>query len=120
MPNLDAFAFFKQIGQSDFISNIGNDIRLAVDTGKVTIGNREVTRTITDASARVVVVAAMGKKEIVEDIIHMCGVAQIRIFKFKGNSLELGALCGKPYSVNAISVIDGGSSSILNEDYQVD
>ncbi len=91
-----------------------------MDTGKVTIGNREVMRTITDASARVVVVAANGKKEIVEDIVHMCGVAQIKVFKFNGNSLDLGALCGKPYSVNAISIMNGGSSSILNDDYQVD
>lgn len=34
--------------------------------------------------------------------------------RFKGNSLELGALCGKPYAVNVMAVIEPGSSNILN------
>lgn len=88
-----------------------------MDTGKVTIGNREVMKTISNSSALAVVIAARGKKEIVEDILHVCGVAQIKVLKFSGNSLELGALCGKPYSVNALAVINAGNSNILNENY---
>ncbi len=102
----------------DFIPDIGNDIRLAVDTGQVTLGNRSVMRAISDSSAQAVIIAAKGKKEIIEDIIHVCGVAQIKILRFDGNSLELGAICGKPYSVNALAVINAGNSGILNENYQ--
>lgn len=101
----------------DFITDIGNDIRLAVDTGKVTLGNREVMRSISNSSARAIVIATRGKKEIIEDIIHVCGVAQIKVLRFSGNSLELGALCGKPFSVNALAILDAGNSNILNEDY---
>lgn len=89
-----------------------------MDTGKVTLGNRSVMRAISDSSAQAVVIAAKGKKEIIEDIIHVCGVAQVKVLKFKGNSLELGATCGKPYSVNALAVISAGNSGILNENYQ--
>lgn len=88
-----------------------------MDTGKVTLGNREVMRAISDSSAKTVIIATKGKKEIVEDILHVCSVAQIRVLKYQGNSLELGALCGKPYSVNAAAVINAGNSKILEENY---
>lgn len=74
-------------------------------------------RAISDSSALAIVIATKGKKEIIEDILHVCGVGQIKVLKFTGNSLELGALCGKPYSVNALAVINAGNSSILKENY---
>ena len=91
-----------------------------MDTGKIAMGNREVMRNINSSKALAVVIASKGKKEIVEDITHLCGVAQVKLLRFKGNSLELGALCGKPYSVNTLAVLEAGSSNILKGDYQVD
>jgi large subunit ribosomal protein L30e len=37
--------------------------------------------------------------------------------KFEGSSIELGAVCGKPFSVNSLAVIEAGESKILNENY---
>ncbi len=101
------------------MADIGNDIRLAVDTGKTVLGSRAVLRSISGSGALAVIVASKGKKEVIGDLIHLCGVAQIKVLAFPGNSLELGAVCGKPYSVNALAVLDAGSSNILNENYQV-
>jgi large subunit ribosomal protein L30e len=101
----------------DFISDINNDIRLAVDTGKVVIGNKSVMRAINESSVQAVIISSKGKKEIIEDIIHMCSVAQIKLLKFSGNSLELGTVCGKPFSVNALAVLSPGNSNILKENY---
>jgi large subunit ribosomal protein L30e len=36
------------------------------------------------------------------------------VFRFEGNNMELGALCGKPFSVSALAVIDKGTSNILS------
>jgi len=49
--------------------------------------------------------------------VHMCNIAGIKLIKFNENSLELGTICGKPYSVNALAIIDQGNSNILNESY---
>ncbi len=102
---------------SGFIPDIGNDIRLAVDTGEVTLGHKEVMRAISSSAAHAVVIASKGKREIVEDIVHVCGVSGIKLLRYSGNSLELGALCGKPHSVNALAIIKPGSSKILEENY---
>lgn len=102
---------------NDSMADLNGDIRLTVDTGKVALGYREVNRQVSRNAAKAVVIAVNGKKVIIDDLIHNCNVAQIKIIKFTGNSLELGALCGKPYSVNAMAVLDAGNSGILKEDY---
>ncbi len=99
------------------MSDLNNDLRLVIDTGKYTLGNREVVRSITASTAKAIVLASKGKKSIVEDILHMCKVAGVRVISYTGNSIELGALCGKPYSVNVIAINEPGNSNILKEEY---
>jgi large subunit ribosomal protein L30e len=99
------------------MSDLTKDLRLAIDTGEVSFGNKIVVKAISDAKAKAVVVAKKGKRELVEDTMHMCNIAGIRIVTFNGNSLELGAACGKPFSVNSLAIIDAGNSNILNEEY---
>ncbi len=99
------------------MSDLTNDLRLAIDTGKVSFGHRSVIRQISSNGAQAVVVAAKGKKEIVDDITHMCNVAGMRVIKFNGNSVELGAASGRPYSVNCLAILEAGNSKILNEEY---
>ncbi|MDE1861093.1 MAG: 50S ribosomal protein L30e [Candidatus Micrarchaeota archaeon] len=99
------------------MSDLNNDVRLAVDTGKVNLGYREVLRAIHDNKAKTVVLAAKGKKDIINDINHLCRIAGIRTIMFGGNSVELGAICGKPYSINSLAILDPGNSNVLNETY---
>ena len=99
------------------MGDLVKDIRLAVDTGKVALGSKEVMRAISGDKAKVVVVANKGKKQTVDDILHSCNVASIKVINFKDGSLELGTVCGKPYSINAVAVMEPGNSNILNETY---
>ncbi len=108
-------AFFKVKDGS--LADLNNDVRLAVDTGKVSFGHREVLRAINSSSAKTVIVAEKGKKSLVEDINHICKVAGVRLIGFRGSSMELGTVCGKPYSVNSLAVLDAGNSNILDEEY---
>ena len=99
------------------MADLNRDLRLAVDTGKVIIGTREVAKALHGSEAKLVIVASAGKKESVEDINHMCSVANIKTVKFSGNSMSLGTVCGKPYSINAVAILEPGNSNILNENY---
>ncbi len=97
------------------MADLARDIRLAVDTGKVVLGTRGVMRSMSGNSAKLVVVAANGEKNAVRDILHECSIADIKVVKVEGSSMELGTLCGKPYPVSAIAIIDQGNSSILED-----
>lgn len=100
------------------MADIGKDIRLAVDTGKVVLGARELMKAVSGKKAKLVVVASKGKADTVSDILHVCKIAEIKTIKFEGNSMDLGAVCGRPYSVNGLAVIEAGNSNILKETAQ--
>ncbi len=91
-----------------------NDIRLAVDSGDVALGARQVIRSIESSSAKLVVIASGNKADAINDIKYITGISGIRLEVFTGNSMELGSVCGKPYSVSVLAVIDPGNSNILN------
>ncbi|MCL4375856.1 50S ribosomal protein L30e [Candidatus Marsarchaeota archaeon] len=97
--------------------DLNSDIRLATGTGKVAIGYKDTVRMINKNGLKAVILAVKGKKEIVEDITHVCSIAGVRIIRFEGNSIELGTVCGKPYSVNSIGIMEEGNSRILDESY---
>ncbi|MGC8586797.1 MAG: 50S ribosomal protein L30e [Candidatus Micrarchaeia archaeon] len=99
------------------MADLGRDIRLAVDTGKVAIGAKEAAKAINADSAKLVIVASRGMKEAVADMLHTCKVAGVKVIKFEGSAMELGATCGKPYSINAMAVLEPGNSNILSENY---
>lgn len=99
------------------MADLVKDIRLAVDTGKVAIGTNEVMRAISADKAKIVIIAVKGKKDTIADISHSCSVGNIKLVKFKDTSLQLGTVCGKPYSVNAVAIVESGNSNILNEEY---
>jgi large subunit ribosomal protein L30e len=99
------------------MSDLARDVRLAVDTGKVALGSREVDRAVLRNTAKVVIAAERARKDKLDDIIHMCAVANIRLLKFDATSNGLGTVCGKPYPVVAVAIIEPGNSNIINEKY---
>lgn len=88
------------------MADIANDIRLAVDSGKTALGINRVMDTIKDSTSKLLVVASKNKKGTVQDIEHMARISNIKVVVFEGTSMELGAVCGKPFSVSAVSIID--------------
>jgi large subunit ribosomal protein L30e len=92
-----------------------NSIRLAVDTGKSAIGLNDVIRSLRDNSSKLIVLAKINDPNTIQNIEHLSKVADVKIQYFEGNSMELGSACGKPFSVSALSIIDPGTSDILNK-----
>lgn len=99
------------------MADLNNDLRLAVDTGSVVLGTEQTAKAISSNKAKLVVITSKGKADANADIAHLCSVANVKIVKFKGSSLELGTVCGKPHSVNSLAVIEAGNSKILEESY---
>lgn len=99
------------------MSDLNSDLRLAVDTGSVSIGTKETLKAINGSTAKVVIISSKGKPEAIADIVHVCGIAGIKVIKFEGKAVELGTVCGKPYPINSIAIIDAGHSRILEETY---
>ncbi len=99
------------------MADLSNDIRLAVDSGKALLGANRALQSIADHKAKMVIVASKNKEGRLGDMEHLTKLSDIRIQEFEGTPMELGIVCGKPFSVSVISIIDPGHSRILEETY---
>lgn len=99
------------------MADLSNDIRLAVDSGKAAFGINEASEAILSNKAKMVIVASRNKGDRLSDIQHLAKISNIRVQVFDGTPMALGVVCGKPFSVSVLSIIDAGNSKLLNEEY---
>jgi len=80
-------------------------IRLTVESGKVGFGSRKAVA----GDAKLLIIA----KNTPEGIRKNVSKSKIPVLEFNGSTMELGAVCGKPFPVSVLSVMDEGNSNIL-------
>ncbi len=98
----------KKEGENELVSSI----RLAVESGKVDFGYKTATSE-KSAKAKLFVVAANAPEQIRSKIDAASKSSGTPILEFSGTSVELGSVCGLPYTVSVLSIYDAGNSSIL-------
>jgi large subunit ribosomal protein L30e len=89
-------------------------IRLAVENGEVGFGARKGTRASLLGKAKLFVIASNAPDKIRDEVSKYATASGIPVITFEGSSLELGSVCGKPFSVSVLSVYDPKSSPIMD------
>jgi large subunit ribosomal protein L30e len=89
--------------------DLGRALKAAVTTGKVVFGVSQAEKAVKSGQAKMVVISANCPSEFLKSQ----GVG-VPIRAFEGTNMDLGALCGKPFSVSALAIIDKGTSNILS------
>ena len=89
--------------------NIERSLKLLVESGKVYFGVDQAKKAAVKGEAKMIVVS----KNCPEDAFSEKKYRNVPIYHFKGTSTELGAACGKPFAVSALTVVDEGESDIL-------
>ncbi|KYH38371.1 MAG: hypothetical protein AYL30_004980 [Candidatus Hecatellales archaeon B24] len=95
-------------------SSLAKSLSIAVRTGKVTVGFKETLETLRSGKAKLVIVSGnlpAGFRSKLESMAKLSGTP---ILDFKVSSVDLGAACGKPYTVSALAIRDPGDSDILS------
>lgn len=87
--------------------DIGKALKAAISTGKVEFGTAQTEKAVRNGRAQLVVVS----ENCPSTFLTQNKDVKVRVYK--GNNIELGAVCGVPYSVAALAVIDKGTSNIL-------
>ncbi|NWG10338.1 50S ribosomal protein L30e [Candidatus Bathyarchaeota archaeon] len=93
--------------------DIDKAISTAVKTGKVTFGANSALQNAKMGKAKMIILAANCPKAIREDVEYYSNLSKVPLIIHKGSSLDLAALCGKPFSVSALSIREPGDSEIL-------
>ena len=93
--------------------DVNRAIATAAKTGKIQFGASSVLKSAKTKKTKLIIVASNCPQRIREDIEYYCRLSKIPVSIYKGSSLDLGAVCGKPFGVSALSVREPGDSDIL-------
>ncbi len=93
--------------------DVNKQIRMAVKTGRVEFGTKNALASVNAAKARLVILASNAAATERQDILYSAEQSEIPIYIFQGSSLDLGALCEKPFPVSALIVKEAGDSEVL-------
>ncbi|NPA75397.1 MAG: 50S ribosomal protein L30e [Euryarchaeota archaeon] len=82
---------------------LAKEMKKIMKTGKIYLGMRQAERAIKNGEAKLLIVAN-NAPEVPE--------ASVPIIKLDGDGFELGALCGKPFSVAIVTVVSEGEGKL--------
>lgn len=88
-------------------------LRLAVDSGKVVFGRDSVRKICLNGGAKLIVIAENCPVDTKSDLERFCSLGEVKFMVFNGSSINLGVVCGKPFPVSALAVMEEGNSEIL-------
>jgi len=93
--------------------DINKAITTTVKTGKVLFGAQSAIKTAKTGKAKLIVVAANCPQKTRGDIQYYCKLSHIPMIIYNGTSIELGAVCGKPFMISALTIREQGDSNII-------
>ena len=104
----------KRKSQKERENPLSAAIRLAVESGEVEFGSKSSVRDLLLGETKMAIIARNAPVEIREDFDKYGKLSHIPVLEFPGTSMELGSICGKPFTVIALSVRREGVSNILD------
>ncbi len=93
--------------------DINKAITTAAKTGKIQFGAKTALKSTKSKKAKLILLASNCPQKIRENIEYYSKLSEIPIGIFKGESTDLGALCGKPFNVCVLTIKEPGDSNIL-------
>ncbi len=89
--------------------DLGRAIKSAMTTGKVVFGVQQAEKAVKSGEAKLVIISSNCPNDFLMSSEH-----GVKVYRFEGTNMDLGAMAGKPFSVSAIAVLDKGASNILS------
>ena len=93
--------------------DVNKAISTTAKTGKILFGASSALKSAKARKAKLIIVASNCPQKMREAIKYYCKLSKVPVSIYKGNSLDLGAVCGKPFEVSALTVKEPGDSDIL-------
>ncbi len=89
--------------------NLSRELMAAVRTGKVLLGSNQTLKAVSDGNAKLIVIASNCPSPVQQSVQQ----AEVPIIHFDGKGVELGTMCGKPFAIAALTIVEEGDSEIL-------
>ena len=93
--------------------DVNKAIVTTVKTGKVLFGTNNAMNNARTRKAKLIIVASNCPQKTRGDIEYYSKLSNIPVTIYKGTNIDLGAVCGKPFKVSALTIREPGDSDIL-------
>ena len=90
--------------------DLAHALKVALETGTVTLGLAETRAAVTEKKAKLLIVAKTCPDP---KFTKERAVGKIPIYHYDGTAVDLGQACGRPFPISAMAILDPGSSAIL-------
>jgi len=95
------------------VVNLDQALAIAVKTGKVLFGANSTIKNVMTGKVRLTIIASNCPDKIRKTIEKYCKLSEIPLIVYPRNNVELGRVCGKPFSISVLAIRDPGDSDIL-------
>ncbi len=95
------------------VSDFARELQMVLKTGTVVIGSKNTIKLAKLGKAKLIIIAANAPPEIKKDLKYYAKLSNIPVYEFPGTNMELGAICGKPFSIASMAIVDPGQSNII-------
>lgn len=96
------------------MKDIRSDLGLVIKTGKVVVGTKNVLSALLTGNPKLVFISGNCPNDVKERVIYYSRLSNTPYHITEENSVELGSICGKPFPVCTLTVIDAGESDIVS------
>ena len=96
------------------MADINKAIIMTVKNGKVLFGINDALRSAKAGRAKLIIVAENCPSRVRDAVHFYCRLSNVPIIVYNGTSIDLGIVCGKSFTVSALTVREPGDSDILN------
>jgi len=96
------------------MSSVDHELRLALSTGKTQLGSKNAVRELRKGKVKLTILSKNCPREARETIENYSKLSSVPVMEHVKDSVDLGVLCGKPFPVSALVVLEPGDSKILD------
>ncbi len=93
--------------------DVNREIEKAVKTGRVFFGCDSAVKNALEGKAKLIILAENCPEKMRRKIERYSKLSNIPILIYNGSGRELGKVCGKPFTVSALSIREFGDSKII-------
>lgn len=93
--------------------DINKAITTSVKTGKVAFGFNNALKSAKLGRAKLIMLASNCPGNLIDYVTSYAKSSDVPVVIYKGSSIDLGIVCGKPFMVSALTIREPGDSDIL-------
>lgn len=93
--------------------NFEEELKSVLKEGGVLIGVKRTKKSLLTGKSKLVIIANSAPSQMRDDLSRCASLSKTPMYNFSGSAKDLGYVCGKPFPISCLSVIDEKGSKIL-------